>query len=249
MPTIPVADLVEVLTGKGVTEMYHANTVMTSLSFVTKADGLLSRGAMERAGYPQTPQKTDEKDKQLRIWDYVFIDALDIHDRLKTANFYGPVMFVYDLKALLSASVEAVAVTRSNPSNWTRGERENQRWFSLDELKRRFVPRDSYNSSLVLKCVGGRLPFADGLKRIVLDDPKQALPDVAPSSFDHAASLLVGTGKEVVRRVCPVNCVCASQYRGMANLERNKYHKMFDPSGSRTAKHTHKNSQRTDSST
>jgi hypothetical protein len=75
----PPASALKVLKDKGVIEFFHASTVRTSITFL-KSGGLLSREQGEKDG--QTSQITDATDKVLGIWDKVFVDTLDIHERL-----------------------------------------------------------------------------------------------------------------------------------------------------------------------
>jgi hypothetical protein len=78
-PPLPADKVLLVLQKRGVQALYHVNTVRTAISFL-KSGGLLSRERGEKLG--QTSQYTDDKDKQLGLWDKVFVDTLNIHTRL-----------------------------------------------------------------------------------------------------------------------------------------------------------------------
>lgn len=73
----------------GVTHLHHANTVATSCTFL-RSSRLASRGWVDYYRLPQTPQLSDDLDKQFGIWNDVFMDGVDIHRRGRTRNFYGP---------------------------------------------------------------------------------------------------------------------------------------------------------------
>ena len=105
-----------VLEGKGCKYLYHVNTVRTSLTFLEHG-GLLSRGNVEANNLIQTPQNSDEIDKRFGLWNDIFFDSVDIHNRKKDMNFYGPVMFVLNLK-ILEDYQNNISVTKSNPIHW-----------------------------------------------------------------------------------------------------------------------------------
>lgn len=63
---------------KNITELFHANTVTTSLSFISEG-GLLSRGEVEKRGLKQTSQLSDDDDKLYNIWNDVFFDSCDVY--------------------------------------------------------------------------------------------------------------------------------------------------------------------------
>jgi hypothetical protein len=55
-------DVYEVLSGKGIKNIYHANSVITACQFLRNR-ALLSRGVIERRRLYQTPQSSDSIDK------------------------------------------------------------------------------------------------------------------------------------------------------------------------------------------
>jgi hypothetical protein len=101
----------------GVTHLYHANTATTAASFL-KEGGLLSRGAVESKSLLQTGQKSDDIDKLYGVWNDIFLDDLDIHQRSKKHNFYGPVLFRFKTEILTSPWTPDVAITKKNPVDW-----------------------------------------------------------------------------------------------------------------------------------
>ena len=54
-----VAEVKKVLIHKGVTELFHVNSVITSLTFIDNG-GLLSRETVEEYNLPQTDQQSDD---------------------------------------------------------------------------------------------------------------------------------------------------------------------------------------------
>lgn len=77
-----VAEVKKVLIHKGVTELFHVNSVITSLTFIDNG-GLLSRETVEEYNLPQTDQQSDDIDKKFNIYNDIFFDSVDIHERAK----------------------------------------------------------------------------------------------------------------------------------------------------------------------
>lgn len=94
-----VAEVKKVLIHKGVTELFHVNSVITSLTFINNG-GLLSRETVEEYNLPQTDQKSDGIDKKFNIYNDIFFDSVDIHERAKDVNNYGVITFVYSVDVL-----------------------------------------------------------------------------------------------------------------------------------------------------
>lgn len=64
-------ELYELFEEKGVKNLFHANTVATSITFLEEG-GLLSRDWVERNERYQTPQSSDDVDKLFDVFDDVF---------------------------------------------------------------------------------------------------------------------------------------------------------------------------------
>jgi hypothetical protein len=86
----------------GAVHLHHANSVNTSCTFLEQG-GMLSREFVESHKLLQTAQSSDGVDKTYGIWDRIFLDHVDIHDRggrARGANYYGPVLFIFDIEIL-----------------------------------------------------------------------------------------------------------------------------------------------------
>lgn len=127
-------DVLLVMERKNITELYHANTVLTSLSFLA-AGGLLSRGAVEERRLPQTSQTSDDLDKEYNIWYDIFFDSADYHQRMKRLNFYGPVCFVYDKMVLTWPDIPDIKITTVNPANWADIPEEERYLLDVNDYK------------------------------------------------------------------------------------------------------------------
>jgi hypothetical protein len=114
---IPSKHVYEALRDVGVTSLYHANSVVTATQFL-RHNALLSRGTVERNGWIQTPQQSDSQDKRYGIWFDVFMDSVDIHNRARRANAYGPVLFEFDLEIIQRTYTGRIWVTKLNPTKW-----------------------------------------------------------------------------------------------------------------------------------
>src|ERR1700681_807811 len=109
------SDLHSILKKAGATHLHHANSVITSCTFLQQG-GLLSRGSIEDRGFKQSQQPSDELDKKYDLWRRIFLPHIDIHDRVgqeKGPNAYGPVLFALELDVLLQLPAGAeIRVTR-----------------------------------------------------------------------------------------------------------------------------------------
>ncbi len=213
---LPSKAVFEILRDRGVDTLHHANTVLTSCQFILRR-ALASRGTLERAHAPQTPQASDEIDRELGIWFDVFLDSVDIHQRAKCANAYGPVLFGIDARVLREEYTGGVWVTKLNPTKW-KGVPAEERWFqSKGELAKDFQ-RGTFDQMIVLRHCGGELPIGGHLSRIILDEPRLALSDIDLFSAAYGALKLAaatsGLKVPVQPRPCsPEKCRCRKQYR------------------------------------
>ena len=110
------SEVFKILKYKGIHTLYHADSVITSCSFLKKGC-LLSRGELETQRLPMTDQISNNKDKEFGLWNDIFVDGIDIHDRIKKRNFYGPDLICIDVSVLTEGGISSIRVTRSNPHN------------------------------------------------------------------------------------------------------------------------------------
>lgn len=210
----------DVLRGAGVATLYHANSVRTSCSFLA-AGGLLSRGAAAALGYDQTPQRSDEKDQEVGVWYDVFLDGVDIHDRARRPNKYGPVLFCFSLDLLRTDDLPPLRVTRDNPIHWPRESGDERRYFASPEALQAEYSFGDFGKMITLRKVKGPLRCFDQLERIVLDDPARDLDGVPV--FDRSVEMLeeaAGRGElddiGIERRRCAF-CRCKATYEAMSD--------------------------------
>lgn len=145
-------DVLDALKKIGVTHLYHANSVTTSCTFLERG-GLLSRGFVEHNGLKQTLQTPDEDDKKFGVWDRIFLDQVDIHERAgkkKAPNQYGPVLFPLDLDILLRLPVGSdVLVTKENPIYWE-GRAEADRCFQNAEDLEKHIQKGEFAQMIMI---------------------------------------------------------------------------------------------------
>ncbi|EHO63862.1 hypothetical protein [Dialister succinatiphilus] len=131
-------EVMTVLNDYKVTHLYHANTVKTACSYLAYK-GLFSRRKMEVKGYPQTAQSSDRIDMKYGIYNDIFFDSCDIHNRAHNVNKYGPVLFVFSNKVIYEAC--HIAITRKNPIYWGNSYQlnENEHYFTnIEDLRAGF---------------------------------------------------------------------------------------------------------------
>lgn len=222
---LPAKAVAAILQEKRVHRVYHANSVLAACEFL-RAGALLSRGYVEDNGLLQTSQESDDTDKEVGVWNDVFVDSVDIHDRIKGKNHYGPVLFVFDT-AILTSTI-FLRVTKVNPCYWESLD-NSERWFqSTRELKNGFI-KGEFPQMIVFRNLARRLKFGSYLKEIILDDPKYTDPgkrDVYSLAYGALtwAKTLGGVSVNIRRREC-LECKCREQYRSDPTLQT----KMFWP--------------------
>ncbi len=119
---------------KDIQVLYHANTVHTSITYFNQ-NGLLSRGAVEKLGLSQTNQSSDEADKILDVWNDVFLDSTDLHFLFSRQNYYGPVLFEFNVSLVKNNSYE-IWITKDNPIRWNKNTTNKDRYFqNIVELR------------------------------------------------------------------------------------------------------------------
>ncbi|WP_440339446.1 hypothetical protein [Megasphaera sp.] len=199
-----------------VNALFHANTVLTSISFL-KNKGLCSRAYIDKLpdSY-QTHQYSDKDDKAFGIYNDIFFDSVDIHDRAKRNNKYGPVMFVYDLDLLLLPELEnKVWITKDNPIRWNQSMIPEDKYFmNLDELQNRFH-KGCFQQHITLHDTE-KIGF-QYLREIQIDP----LPEKYQVIFSKAYVALTEAVKsidleiDVTIRQCSLNCQCQESYKEM----------------------------------
>lgn len=158
---------------KDVEFLFHANTVLTSLTFIRERS-LLSRGFVDRIGLTQTEQKSDTADKAFNVWDDVFLDGFDLHKIYGKANKYGPILFIIKLDFLLSPSITNVLITKTNPWYWKPHDTLEDRYYSdIEEVKRDYLTGKKIDARIMFtfRSPERAIKLNKFLSAIVIDKP------------------------------------------------------------------------------
>jgi hypothetical protein len=222
---IPTAEIVEMLKGKGLLNLYHANTLLTSNTFVENGH-LLSRQYIEGNGLRQTPQYTDTLDKKFGIYNSIFLDFVDIHARARRKNHYGPILFVFAVDLLQKFQV--VHITKRNPSKWLDGDDDSSRYYMSIEEFRLGYSKGDFDSMLILPGID-HIRFLGNLDHVYFDDPHLIWNDTKTNLCDEAIKTLKGAarvggladkGIKIYKRTCDFRfCNCRNQYQASQNTE------------------------------
>lgn len=219
---IDAEELIGVLQSKNVEYLYHANTTKTALSFIRNA-GLLSRGAVDILGEVQTPQYTDDADKRFGVWNDIFFDAVDIHERIRNNNKYGPVLFVYNLEVLKTAKEDGLRIVKLNPSSWNDNTTEEQKFYTdINDFDLHYC-RGDFNTQITFNNFTTPLLFACGLEKIIVDTVRikyrdihvgtNMLKAIRDAVVEHSPDEL----SKICIRSCPIDCKCHQTYLDMYN--------------------------------
>jgi len=162
-----------ILKKKGVDFLYHANTVLTSLTFINE-NALLSRAYVEQNNLVQTAQRSDPADKKFNVWDDVFVDGIDIHQKYKRANSYGPVLFVLKLDLLLSPSCPRLLICKNNPMYWKNDDMLSDRYYSdIEEFDKDYLSNKKIDARLMITFRNPEkaIKLTKFLRIVVIDKP------------------------------------------------------------------------------
>lgn len=166
--------LYHILKEKNVEFLHHANTVSTSITFIEN-NALLSRSYVELNDLHQINQKSDNKDKELEVWDHVFLDGEDLHKSYSRANKYGPVLFRISIDVLKDPDFSEIYITKTNPWYWNDDtEIERKFYDSLEDFNNDYLTNKRLNSLIMFtfKTVNKKLKLNKYLHSIGIDRPK-----------------------------------------------------------------------------
>jgi hypothetical protein len=219
---LPQRETYEVLNRKGVRELHHVNSVLTSCNFL-KEGALLSRWTVAQRGLKQTKQRSDEADKEAGVDRDVFVDSLDLHEAAGNRCWYGAVMFVLDLEILLDENTGGIWVSKVNAEKFKKIDPSLWCFNDLEELQHGFVST-KFDHQIVLRGCDGELSFDRYLKRIVLDDPEvegYCHFDDARRSLESAMAKS-GLDVRVDKRLCK-DCGCREHYAAKPGFVRKMF--------------------------
>ncbi|HTJ53342.1 MAG TPA: hypothetical protein VL443_28000 [Cyclobacteriaceae bacterium] len=217
--------MLEVLIAKGITNFFHANTVLTSYTFLEHSN-LLSRKFIEDNELRQTPQYTDDIDKKYNIYNDIFMDTVDIHERARRRNNYGPILFVFPLNILSTLKISFVRFTKKNPSKWNDDDLPTDRYFhSVEEFKNGYS-KGNFDTMMIIPN-RDKLPLLNTLDQVIFDKPEMHWKDNGKNLTDEAVEYLKAAavngglsnkGIGIRFRKCDARiCNCFNQYIAINN--------------------------------
>lgn len=201
----------------GVKHLYHVNSVLTALTYLENG-GLLSRETVEKRGLPQTPQKTDSLDQLFNIYNDIFFDSVDIHERSRNVNHYGPITFVYSIDVLDELSDYDVLVTKKNPAFWKETATEEDKYFLDGDELSFFFELGNFGQHITIKNISQEISFQN-LEEIIIEDPGEKHIDL----FKNASNALISVMEKnklmipLSARNCPKECHCREKYENAKN--------------------------------
>jgi hypothetical protein len=212
-------DLYDFFIEKDILVLYHANTIKTSLTYFQQ-NGLLSRGAVQNLGLIQTDQSSDEADQVLNVWNDVFLDSTDLHTFFGRQNYYGPVLFEFDISLIQNDDYE-IWITKDNPIYWDTESTDESRYFqNVEELSDEWDNYQRQKKMITIRNNSTPILF-DYIRRVIVDDPRVKIPDGNEGHihlFNEAFKLIkqnVPIGhilkRKFITRNC-TNCWCRDNY-------------------------------------
>lgn len=205
-------DVKKALIQKGVTELFHVNSVITSLTFIDNG-GLLSRKTVEDHNLTQTAQNSDDIDKKFKIYNDIFFDSVDIHKRARDVNNYGAITFVYSIDVLDELENYNICITKANPSNWDKDITYEERYFSDFDSLLLYFHKGDFGMHITVRNISEALSFQQ-LKKIIIDYPGKCMEKYFSPAYDAIRDSLEKNDVYVPIeiRVCPPECKCHKKY-------------------------------------
>ncbi|WP_448607077.1 hypothetical protein [Paenimyroides ceti] len=219
-------ELFKFFQSKDIQVLYHANTTQTSVTYFNQ-NGLLSRGAVENLGLRQTKQSSDEADKILNVWNDVFLDSTDLHSYFGRQNYYGPILFEFDIELIKDYQYE-IWITKNNPIYWNKDTPLEERYFqNIAELNNDWGKYSTQKKMITIRNNTSPILF-EYVRRVVVDDPRVKIDDEI-RLFNETAKIInenvsdghILKGKFKIREC--VNCWCRDNYLnqvGVIDLKR-----------------------------
>ncbi|KGO81565.1 hypothetical protein Q763_07935 [Flavobacterium beibuense F44-8] len=237
--------LYHILKDKKIEHLYHANTVLTSLTFIEQ-ESLLSRAYVENNNLNQTPQKSDKEDKKYNVWNDVFLDALDLHTKYSRPNKYGPILFVLNLDLLLSPYFETILITKTNPWYWKDSTLLSEKYYSnLEDVRNDYLSGEKIDAQIMFtfRNIEQKLNLKRYLSKIIIDKPsiiislqsgiKKNVGDYASEAIEKALLKKNIITEIEVRHIGQnfFSCNCNLTYTILFNTDSTEFKKRFSIKG------------------
>lgn len=215
-------ELFDFFQSKDIQVLYHANTIQTSITYFNQS-GLLSRGAVETLGLSQTKQSSDEADKILNVWNDVFLDSVDLHSFFGRQNYYGPLLFEFNVSLVKNPNLE-IWITKNNPIYWNRDTPLEERYFqSVVELNSNWEKYSRQKMMITIRNNSQPILF-ESIRRVVVDDPRVIIEDNI-HLFNEAVRIIkdnipdghILKGKFKTREC--TNCWCRDNYQHQVDVK------------------------------
>lgn len=156
------------------------------------------------------------------------MDGVDIHDRAKQRNFYGPVIFVFDVEIFSQDWLSSLWITKKNPQNWKETDTNSDRYFDSVEDFRQNYKFGDFEKIFVLRHIGGVLRLKPYLQKILLDNPRLSFNGI--DIYSQAVGALKATARIggieniiIEQRGCQEACNCINQYETMRPETLSKF--------------------------
>jgi hypothetical protein len=129
--------------------LYHACQLQDFASYLDLG-GIPSRAALERSGLDFTPFVSDDSDKEVGVWDKVFLNLHDFGSAFErgfkgaTPTVYGPILLILRASILEATTDVAVCLHTVFPPPEEGFHREDQALSTVDEVLRIYKERSRF---------------------------------------------------------------------------------------------------------
>lgn len=173
----------------------------------------MSRETVEKYNLPQTDQQSDDIDKKFNIYNDIFFDSVDIHERAKDVNNYGVITFVYSVDVLDEVADYDICITQENPANWDEDIPYEERYFpDVDSLYYGFHKGD-FGNHITVRNISKPISF-QYLKKIIIDNPGEDGQKYFSLAYEAIKDSIENNNINVPIEIreCPPKCKCHQKH-------------------------------------
>ena len=234
------AELLAELKHRGRTTLHHACTLGSFRSYCALG-AYRSRRAVTEASLPLTPQVSDEKDRELGVWNHLFLNIYDQHGDIHRGrsvtgiNKYGPILMVLSADALAPYQGEIIGYSKEIASDAYRPA-EHDVVTLRDFVKMTFADTRPGSTSgdagrrpatpgpnMCVHCAeeGGGVPFTPHLREVIVDTLPAKFRALQNDVTREVTELVAGCAPHatVKLRDCIPDCYCRVGYPHMTEQE------------------------------
>jgi hypothetical protein len=152
----------------------------------------------------------------------VFLDTSDLHTYFDRENYYGPILFEFDLELVKDENFE-IWITKDNPIRWNKDTPYTERYFqNIEELRELWDTIKRERKMITIRNNSYPILF-NYVRRVIVDDPRLLVTYDGKQIhlFNTAKSKIIENlpdnhilkNKFIPRTDCSKRCYCRQNYK------------------------------------